>query len=713
MDMIQDTSRKTDPGGENYIELPVKGMTCSNCALSVEKYLKASGAGDVAVDLGEGAVSFELLNPQELPGIIKGIEKLGYEVPMQQETQEGKWSLLEKRLLFSVIFTLPLLLHMFVSWQPLHNPWIQLALCLPVFLTGLIHFGKGAWYSVRSGIPNMDVLIILGATAAFAYSLYGTLTGMGEAFLFYETAASIITLVMVGNWMEHRSVRQTTSAVRELTRLQKSVANKIVEEAGAENILMVPAREVQVGDLLLVREGEKIPVDGVVEFGDGEVDAAMITGESEPESKHPGDQVIGGTVLTGGNLRVRAQVVGKATVLAQIIEMVKKAQAEKPQIQRLADKISAVFVPVVVGIALLTFVLSYFAAGLPMQQAIIHAVAVLVIACPCAMGLATPTAVVVGIGRASRQGILIKGGKTLETFSSIERVVFDKTGTLTTGQFLLTGLQAPVGEQEAAERVLLALANYSQHPKSRALQKAFQHRSPLPLSEVREEKGLGIAAMDQQGNAYKMGSFRWAEGLTHEQDHSTYLLKNGQLWATVDMEDEIVPGAKEAIDFIKSQGIEPILLSGDKQSKCEAVASQLGITQVYGECLPGEKLEKIKAFVQEGPTAMVGDGINDAPALSRATLGISLGHASAIAVQSAQIILLHGGVAALPDVFKVGKHTILTIRQNLFWAFFYNVLAIPLAALGFLSPIIAAMTMALSDVVVVGNSLRLKVKRLT
>lgn len=687
-------------------------MTCTNCALGIERYLKKEGLAGVNVDFSSEEVVFDLVEEKQLPRIIKGIEKLGYEVLAEDEEHTGGMSKIERYFYFSLIFTIPLLLHMFVPWHLLHNPWFQLSMAFPVYAVGMYHFGRSGWRSLLTGVPNMDVLIALGTTAAFGYSLYGTLMNLGPDFLFYETAASIITLVLLGNVLEHRSVQKTTTAMQALTRLQQIPAFRIhTTESGQERIEEIDARKVVAGDVLIVNTGQRIPVDGKVLEGEGAADESMISGESEALTKGLEAEVIGGSLLQSGSIRMVATKVGKETVLAQIVEMVKKAQADKPELQQLADKISAIFVPAVLGIAFLTFAISYWMVGISMQAAIIHSVAVLVIACPCAMGLATPTAVVVGIGRATQNGILIKGGRTLEQFSQIKRVVFDKTGTLTTGEFEIKQIHCDPEALPMVKQVLVSLEQHSAHPIARSVMRALEGVEAEEMESVSELRGIGMAGTDGEGNAYQLGSFRIAQGLTTELDHNLYLLRNGTLIATVDLQDELKAGAKEAISFLHEKGIETVMLSGDRTEKCENIAALLGIDQVYAEQLPEAKLKLIETFSEEKPTAMIGDGINDAPALARATLGISLSNATEAAIQSAQVILLNGDLTSLPKLFGIGAHTMLTIRQNLFWAFFYNVLAIPLAAFGFLSPIIGALTMALSDVVVIGNSLRLKIKR--
>lgn len=691
-----------------YIELDVQGMTCTNCALSIEKYLKAEGLSDVQVDFSNAEVSFELIEEKKLPSIIKGINKLGYKVREDKDEKDSNY--LERLFYFCLLFSLPLFLHMFLPIPLLHNPYFQALVALPVYLAGAVHFGRSAWHSLTSGVPNMDVLIIIGATAAFAYSLYGTFAHAGPEFLFYETAAGIITLVLLGNLIEQKAVRRTSTSLQALKGLQQQKAKRM--NPATQNWEPVDIKLIRKEDLLLIGTGDRIPVDGEVHWGQAEVDESMLTGESLPVGKQVGSQLIGGTLLVEGIVQMKAKKLGKETLLSQIIEIVKRAQAEKPDIQQLADKISAIFVPAVISIALIVFLVSYLLAGISFEKALIHSVAVLVIACPCAMGLATPTAVVVGIGRASKNGILIKGGRTLEQFFSVKQIVFDKTGTLTTGKFALQQVHCHPEEQAEIEQIAAAIAIHSSHPLAISLAKALPTSAALAFANVREMKGLGMEAVDDKQNCYMLGSYKILGGQIEDPSHNLYLTKNGHLWAAFDLSDEIRVGAVETIQFLKDRGITPILLSGDKEAHCIRVADALGISKVYAEQSPEEKLNILDILTKEGPTAMVGDGVNDAPALTKATVGISLGNATEAAIQSSQIVLLQDNISRLQDLYKIGKHTVLTIRQNLFWAFFYNVLAIPLAAVGLLSPLIGAFTMALSDVVVIGNSLRLRIKPL-
>lgn len=677
--------------------------------MSVHKLLEKRGLQNILVDFASEEVKFSNSNPASLPEIIKDIEGLGYKVvddPALEITPF--YEKVENKFIFCAILTVPLLLHMVLPWHFLQEPVVQLLLCLPVFLVGCLHFGKSAINSIRGGVPNMDVLIFVGSSAAFIYSLIGTIENLGEHYQFYETCATIITLVLLGNVLEKRSVTQTTSAVKDLVKFQQVNANRIVDGT----VEVISAKEVRPGDTLIVNQGDKIPVDGEVLSGNASVDEAMLTGESIPVEKEKYDKVIGGTIIQHGNIRMIATKVGSNTVLSQIIELMKKAQAAKPPVQKLGDKVAAVFVPAVILIALVTFSITYFFAHTGLQIALMNAIAVLVISCPCAMGLATPTAVMVGLGRAAKNGILIKGGDTIEAVAHTKYVVFDKTGTLTTGKFRINDIKIEDGVGlEAARGIILAIEERSNHPIARSLVnelKALPY-TRLILKSASEEKGLGMRAEDVDGNNYFLGSGKSRS----ENDFNVSLYKNQELLARVAIEDAIKPEAALLIAELKKMYIIPVLLSGDKNSRCLEVAKQIGIDEVHSEKLPDEKLAVIDIYKQKGKTIMIGDGINDAPALTKADVGVSMNDASQIAIQSASVILLNTDLQSVVKFLQISKHTLITIKQNLFWAFAYNIVAIPIAALGFLNPMVGAFAMAFSDVVVIGNSLRLKHKSIS
>ena len=694
----------------NIIELKVDGMDCANCAAGIDRFLTSKGLTDVFVNFATGEVRFALGNSTlTVPKVEESIHDLGYRI-INADSPEPWWNL-QRKLLVSAIFTAPLfLLHLLmVLGIPypafMDNPYIQLLLCLPVFLIGLFHFGKSAWSALSHGTTNMDVLIFIGSTAAFIYSLIGTYLGEPN-YIFYETAATIITLVLVGNWLEHRSVQQTTTAIDDLSQLQVENAGKVLHSGTLVNL---PIEDIQIGDILQVNEGDTVPLDGTLISGSGSLDESMLTGESLPVFRQKGQQVVGASLVKEGNFRMQVTATGKETLLNKIIEIVKTAQQDKPKIQKLADQISAWFVPLVLGISILTLVLSYFVFGISFGTALMNSIAVLVISCPCAMGLATPTAVTVGIGRLAKEGILVKGGQTLETFGQIEQFVFDKTGTLTTGEFEVQKIDYKNNDPKTIHNLIYTLESYSSHPIAQSLVKEMQTKkaSAVLLQEVSEKRGVGMKATDTAGNIYTLGAASSSNGI-----HHLSLKKNQEILADISIADELRSDAAEAITYLEQQALSTYLLSGDQENKVTQVANKLGIDTYYAAKKPAEKLAIIDALSKKAPTAMVGDGINDAPALAKATIGVSLSGASKAAIQSAQIILLNNRLSSLIKAIGISKATLVTIKQNLFWAFAYNIVAIPMAAFGFLSPMWAALFMAFSDVVVIGNSIRLKSKRI-
>jgi Cu+-exporting ATPase len=706
------------------VKWKVEGMTCANCALTINKYLDKKGMQNIRVNPIDAEVTFEKIEGGDAKSLIKGINDLGYHVIDQEQGAAAKlpfFSNQRNRLLFTLPFTLVLMLHMLENWIHIHwlmNPWIQLMICLPVYIVGMSFFGKSAWISLRNKMPNMNVLIALGATAAFVYSLIGTLMGQGEQYLFYETAATIITLVFLGNYLEDASMQSTQRALKSLVKSQKVMANMIAfDENHQEVILPIENTQLKVGDLVLVRSGEQVPIDCKILWGDAHVNESLLTGESIPVHKVAKDKVIGGSIVESGSIKAQVTATGDDTVLSGILNLVRQAQGEKPPIQQMADKISAIFVPLVVGIALLTFIGNYFyllntgVTNAVFTQALMRSIAVLVIACPCAMGLATPAAIAVGLGRAARTGILFRNATSLENFKNIKQIVFDKTGTLTTGNFKLAEYEKGELTEDQWKSIVYSLEKYSNHPIAQCVASSFKTKDEIKWKSIEEVKGLGMKGEDNDGNIFWAGSYKLAINHSTESLHNVYILKNDQLIGWIDVEDELRPEAKEVMQYLKSKGIKTILLSGDKKEKCVHIANLLEMDEVFAEQTPEEKLIKIADLNAATPTAMVGDGINDAPALAKATIGISLSEASQMAIQSAQVVLMHAGLKKLPTALGLGKHTYITIKQNLFWAFFYNIIAIPIAAFGFLTPTFGAMVMGLSDVVLAINSVRLFIKK--
>ena len=467
----------------------------------------------------------------------------------------------------------------------------------------------------------------------------------------------------------------------------------------------------KVGDLVLIKTGEQVPMDCKVLWGEAEVNEAIISGESLPVFKQQNDILIGGSVLVNGTVKAYVSAVGKETVLNGIVQMMQQAQGHKPPVQQLADRISAVFVPAVIGISLLTLGINYFGADQSFKESLMRSIAVLVISCPCAMGLATPAAIAVGLGRAARNGILYTDTKSMELFRNIKQMVFDKTGTLTNGQFSISAFESFHLPEADFKQVVYSLEKFSNHPIASSVAKAWKTSAPLKWKKIEEVKGLGMQAFDKEGNTYRIGSAKMM-GQPAEDGHHLYIEKNGELLGWIDIADELRPEAAEVVRFCKAKGIKTFLLSGDNYSKCKAVADELGIDEVFAEQSPQQKLDKIEALVAIAPTVMVGDGVNDAPALAKATISISLNKASQLAIKSASVVLLNTGLTRLPMAMLLGKHTYGTVKSNLFWAFLYNIIAIPVAAVGLLTPTAGALVMGLSDVVLAANSLWLNWKKL-
>lgn len=708
------------------IDLKVEGMDCANCALTINKYLTNKGLQNVKVNFIGGDVSFEKGNEVSEDEIKRGINNLGYKVIEHHHHEHGhhghdhaekgvlKFHNHYQRFLFCLIFAAPLFLHMIVHIHFLMNPYVQLLLATPIYIVGMDFFGRSAIKSIFSGIPNMNVLIALGSTAAFGYSLYGLIAGKGEDFLFFETAATTITLVFLGNWMEDKSIDTTQTALKKLAVSKKTMANMIAFDGEhQEQIFPVESTALRVGDLVLLKNGDVVPMDCKIIWGNIDVNESIITGESIPIEKKINDRLIGGSLIENGTAKAQITAVGEDTVLSHILQLIKDAETEKPPVQQMADKISAIFVPTVLSIAILTVLGNYFLAHQTFGESLLRSIAVLVIACPCAMGLATPAAVAVGLGRAARNGVLFKNAKSLEIFKNIQQAVFDKTGTLTTGKFQIVNFKSVI-EDDAFKKLVYSIEKYSNHPIGIAITKTWKTKEIILWQKVEEIKGLGIQAIDKEGNIFIAGSFKIAEHLTNDQDHHIYILKNDELIGWIDVEDEIRPEAKSIIQYLKSRKITTILLSGDKKEKCLEVAYRLGIDEVIAEQTPEQKLAHITRLTKEAATVMIGDGINDGPALAKATVGVSVSEASQVAMQSAQVVLVNHGLKNLPLALGLGRHTYLTIKQNLFWAFAYNIIAIPVAALGLLGiygPTYGALIMGMSDVVLAVNSVRLNFKK--
>lgn len=726
-------------------DLALTGMTCAACAAKIEKAVgKMPGVASSTVNFAMETLRVEY-NPGEvgIPDIQQRIEKLGYQAVSKEEQKdpaEQREQAIRKqkaKLVISALLSLPLLWSMvshfsFTSWiwmpELFMNPWFQLILATPVqFYIGK-QFYVGAYKALRNKSANMDVLVSLGTSAAYFYSLYLTIDwAMAGAnahhgpSMYYETSAILITLVLLGKLFESLAKGRTSEAIKTLMGLQAKTA--VVVRDGQE--LSIPVEQVLKGDVVIVKPGEKIPVDGEVLEGASAVDESMLTGESIPIEKKAGDIVIGATVNKNGRLKIKATKVGRETALAQIIKVVEEAQGSKAPIQRVADVISGIFVPIVVGIAVLAFVVWYFwVTPGDFAQALEIAIAVLVIACPCALGLATPTSIMAGSGRAAELGVLFKGGEHLESTHKVDTIILDKTGTVTKGKPELTDIEVQGIDEPLFERLVGAAEKNSEHPLAEAIVAGIIGKGVvLPDAHDFEAiPGYGIRAV-VEGRTVLVGTRKLmnrhaisiGEAETRmsrlETEGKTAMLVavDGQYAGLVAVADTIKETSREAVARLKGMGIEVIMITGDNERTAQAIAKQAGIDHVRAEVLPEGKAEEVKKLQQQGKkVAMVGDGINDAPALAMADIGMAIGTGTDVAMEAADVTLMKGDLNSIPDAIYMSRKTMANIRQNLFWALGYNSLGIPIAAIGLLAPWVAGAAMALSSVSVVLNALRLQ-----
>jgi P-type Cu+ transporter len=715
------------------VELPIEGMTCATCASRIERRLNKLDGVTATVNYAteKAAVEYDpaLVEPQAL---VDAVEQVGYSarLPEAEAAPPAEPDLLLRRLVVATVLTVPVVLIgmvsalQFTNWQ-----WLVLQLATPVVLWAGWPFHRAAWQNLRHGAATMDTLISLGTLAAFTWSVVALFfLGAGEpgmkmpfelalerdasgSQIYLEAATAVVTFLLAGRWFEQRAKRRAGSALRALLELG-------AKDATLLDGRRVPIEELAIDDLFVVRPGERIATDGVVVEGASAVDRSLLTGESVPVEVAEGDEVTGATINLGGRLVVRATHIGEETALAQIARLVSDAQSGKAPVQRLADRVSAVFVPVVIAIAVAT--LAYWLGnGASTAFAFSAAVAVLIVACPCALGLATPTALLVGTGRGAQLGILIKGPEILESTRAIDTIVLDKTGTVTQGRMALVDVTAD--DRDEALRLVGSLEHASEHPIGHAI--AAGARELVPVEQFRNREGLGVEGV-VDGHAVAAGRpallAEWGSELTPElRDALERAQRRGQTavaaaWdgaarAVFVVADTVKPSSAGAVRELKRLGLRPVLLTGDNEQTARAVASDVGIDEVIAEVLPAEKAAVVARLQREGRVvAMVGDGVNDAPALAQADLGIAIGTGTDVAIEASDLTLVSGDLLGAPDAIRLSRRTLSTIKGNLFWAFAYNVAALPLAALGYLNPLVAGGAMALSSVFVVSNSLRLR-----
>jgi Cu+-exporting ATPase len=744
--MTSDLHQTTTPA---EVELAITGMTCASCAMRIEKKLNKLAGVTATVNYatekakvfyGEGIEPGQLIDQVEAAGYSAALPAPKQTAQPDDADEPDPTTPLRQRLIGSTVLSVPvILLAMVPALQFTYWQWISLTLAAPVLVWAAWPFHKAAWANLRHGAATMDTLISMGTLAAFLWSLYALLFGTagtpgmthpfeltvqrmsGDGNIYLEVAAGVTTFILAGRYFEAKSKRRAGAALRALLELgAKEVA---VLRDGREQ--RIPTDQLVVGDLFVVRPGEKIATDGVISEGSSAVDASMLTGESVPVEVRPGDSVVGATVNAGGRLVVRATRIGADTQLAQMAKLVEDAQTGKAQVQRLADRVSAVFVPIVIALAAGTLAF-WLGAGGSVSAAFTAAVAVLIIACPCALGLATPTALLVGTGRGAQLGILIKGPEVLESTHKVDTVVLDKTGTVTTGQMALVEVHVADGiEPDEALRLAGALENASEHPIAQAIARGARERvGDLPeVDEFTNLEGLGVqgvvdgsavlvgrAALLEQWSQHLPDTLAEAKAAEEKLGRTAVVVGwDGEARAVLVVADTVKVTSAEAITQLRELGLTPVLLTGDNDAVARAVAAEVGIDEVIAEVMPKDKVDVITRLQKEGKVvAMIGDGVNDAAALAQADLGLAMGTGTDVAIEASDITLVRGDLRSAVDAIRLSRRTLRTIKGNLFWAFAYNVGALPLAAAGLLNPMIAGAAMAFSSVFVVSNSLRLR-----
>lgn len=702
------------------LDCNIKGMTCATCANRIEREIsKVIGVLSASVNLAiERGTFIVIKGVVDKKSIAEKINSLGYVVEIENEKKPLEEDEIAKktftRLIVSAVFTLPLFLSMIdmIFHTPFipdifSNGYFQLILASVVQFYCGFQFYKGAYANLKHLSANMDVLVALGTSAAYFFSLYNIFYGHH---LYFETSSMLITLITFGKYLEAKAKRKTTQAISKLLNLTPKKARIVRDNKELE----VNIEDVKVGDIVIVRPGEKIPVDGEIVEGETYIDESMITGESLPVKKGIADSVTGGTVNRNNTFKFRATKVGEGTLLAQIIKIMEDAQSVKAPIQKIADVVSGYFVPAVIGIAIFTFIYwFFFETNFDLNVSIINMVSVLVIACPCALGLATPTSIMVASGKGAENGILFKSGESLEVLSKVTAIAFDKTGTVTFGKPVVTEINPKSVEKEYFLRIAASLEKYSEHPIAEAIVNHYKGEF-IDIKNVKSFPGKGIVG-EFSGSKISVGSKKFIEDVTNcnieDEGFGTnvYVAYDDKYLGYLVVNDEIRPTSKKAVEILKSYNIKLYMFTGDNSYTAKKIAEKLGISNVFADMLPQDKVDKIKELKESGEVvAMVGDGINDAPALTVADVGIGIGTGTDIAVEAADIVLVKGDLLGVAKGFNLSRKTLKNIKQNLFWAFIYNIIGIPIAAAGYLSPIIAGGAMAFSSVSVVSNALRLK-----
>ncbi|MHC5248162.1 heavy metal translocating P-type ATPase [Enterococcus sp. LJL90] len=716
----------------------ITGMTCANCSARVEKELNSTpGVTTATVNLATEKATVQFAEELSTEQIIGTVENIGYgailydDAHKQQIAAEKKAYVakMKRDLIVSAILTAPLMISMILMILGnhsgivmfFHRPIVQLVLATPAQFWIGARFYKGAYHAIKTLAPNMDVLVAMGTTAAYLLSIYNGFFSDNHTELYFESSAMIITLILLGKYLEQAAKNKTGNAIKQLMALQAREATVLINGQQVK----LPIEQVKTADLVLVKPGEQIPVDGILVAGQSAIDESMLTGESLPVEKQVSDNVFGGTVNTNGSLTVKATKVGEGSVLSQIIRMVEEAQGSKAPIQKIADRISSIFVPVVLGIALLTLLVTGFVVD--WQTALIHAVSVLVIACPCALGLATPTAIMVGTGLGAKQGILIKGGQALEGAAHLSSIVLDKTGTITEGKPVVTDT---VGGQVELE-IFAAMEKQSEHPLAKAIVNFADEKNfsqDFSVENFTSLPGQGISGTIN-GETYFAGTVRLLDslGIQLTQAFNQYqelesmgktvmfLANQTEVLAMIAVADQVKASSKEAIASLQNRGIKVYMMTGDNRAAAQYIGQQVGLSaeQIFAEVLPEDKASYVGELQKNGDlVGMVGDGINDAPALALADIGVAMGTGSDIAMETADVTIMNGDLKSLSKMVKLSQLTLRKIKQNLFWAFIYNTIGIPFAAFGILNPIIAGGAMAFSSVSVLLNSLSLNRSKL-